>query len=196
MHWKGNYTQNDPICIQNLNYCQELHVYFCAVFRKLGPKDINPFFCHQISFYLKQETEYVCHVRKNIIFRELGWWHWVRVQVCPHSYHICMSWRMKKMSSISQAWLSTVPLPPELWGSVTFNIKDGVLVFNTLNYSLINRLLLQIKIQIWHKPIWFVPIVHINEHLMSVCAAVSRFPALPQQWGRERCQHKWHCFVL
>lgn len=24
---------------------------FCAVFRKLGPKDINPFFWYQITFY-------------------------------------------------------------------------------------------------------------------------------------------------
>lgn len=201
MHWKANYTHRMTQFAYKISIiAKNCMCVFCAVFRKLGPKDINPFFCHQITFYLKQEMEYIwVMLEKNIIVRKPGWSHWVRVQVCPHSQHISPSWRMKKRTSMSQAWLSTLPQPPALWGSVTFSIKEGVLVFNTLNYSVINGLLLQIKIQIWHKPIWFA---HICPYQYSIwwadvlqwadsllCLGISAL----REKGRR--QQRCHCFV-
>lgn len=173
-------------------------IFLCSI-QKIGPQRHKPSLLPSNHFVLETRNWiYISHIRKNIIFRELGWSHWVRVQVCPHSYHICTSWRLKK-SSMSQSWLSTLPQPPALWGSVTFSIKYVVLVFNTLNYSLINGLLLQIKIQIWHKPIWFVHIcpcqsriwwVHVLQWADSLlCLGTSAVR------DKERCQHRCHCFV-
>lgn len=62
------------------------------------------------------------------------------------------------MTSTSQGLPSVLSRPPVLHGSATFRVKEGTLVFNSLDYSLINGLFLQIKIQIWNKPIPFARI--------------------------------------
>lgn len=95
------------------------------------------------------------YARKNIFIRKRIWPRRVTVQVCPHPHRISPSWRDEEEQHVPG--LAQHPLPA-LCGSVTFRVKEAILVFNSLDYTLISGLFLQIKIQIQNKPIPFAPI--------------------------------------
>lgn len=174
-------------------------IFLCSI-QNIGPQRHKRFLLPSNPFLLERSVIYMSHSRKKCYCQKTRMVTLVRVQVCPHCHHICPSWRMKKTTSMFQAWLSTLPQPPALWGSVTFSIKDRVLVFNTPNYSLINGLLLQIKIQICHKPTWFahicpyqsstwwVDVLQWADSLLCLGTSAVR--------EKERCQQRCHCFVL
>lgn len=151
MHWKGNYTQSDLICIQNLDYCQELHV--CI--QKIGPQRHKPFLLLPNHFLLlQQEMEYIGVLFEEMLLSENEDGE-IRSECSPVPT-LTTSLPVGRMKiSTPQGLLSILSQPPAKYGSVTFRVKERILVFNSLDYSLINRLLLQIKILMQHKPIPF-----------------------------------------
>lgn len=93
MHWKGNYTHSDPICIQNARLLLRIACTFLCNIQKIGPQRHKPFLLLSNHFLLlQQEMEYVWVILEKILLSENAYGH-IRSEVCPHSHHISPSWR-------------------------------------------------------------------------------------------------------
>lgn len=190
----GNYALKGQLHTQRPNLHTESRLlpriactFLCNI-QKIGSQRHKPFLLLSNHFLLLQrEIEYVWVILEKILLSENEYGH-IRSECrsIPTLTTSLPAGGTKKMTSTSQGLPSVLSQPPVLHGSVTFRVKEGILVFNSLDYSLINGLFLQIKIQIRNKPIpfahicpyqysvWWVNMPQWADSLFCLCTAVMR----------------------